>query len=87
MVFVFEPSRYPNGKPYVRIFCGTLYAGSTEPVEGGGYLTQGKRKPVATLALAAKQLIDTKLNQIEAERQNWLKAMRQLASEFELPPK
>lgn len=86
MVFVFEPCRYPSGKPYVRISCGTLYAGSAEKVEGG-YLAQGRRKPVPTLALAAKQLIDAHLNRIEKERQEWLKAMRQLASEFELPPK
>ena len=47
-----------------------------------GYLVGRRRKSVATIHEAAKQLIDDHLNRIEAERRIWCGYMDKLKGDF-----
>jgi hypothetical protein len=62
---------YPNGDLYVVLSVHNKRIGSVTKLDGG-YLAQGRRKPVATVDEAAKQLIDSEIskhhNEIQALR-------------------
>jgi len=57
-----EEGTYPNGTKYLNLIVHNQVIGTATKVEGG-YLTFGRRKPVATLQEAAKQCIDSKMSQ------------------------
>lgn len=52
---------YPNGSKYLQLAVHTHPIGAVTVVDGG-YLTQGRRKPVKTLEEAAKQCLDASMN-------------------------
>ena len=58
--------KYPNGTEYQCLsVCGDVIG--IADIVPGGFLVTGRRKPVATLKEAAKQLISSKINKCEKE--------------------
>lgn len=66
---------YPSGAKYFELRLHNRVIGSAVHAEGG-FLTTGKRKPVATLELAAKQCLDTAISQ----HSNEIEKLRQMMS-------
>ena len=71
MILTCEEMRFPNGDPYLELWVGKEKIGIVTKTENGGLLAHGRRKPVATFKEAAKQLLDSKMNNCMKEHAKW----------------
>lgn len=78
--FIVIEQVYPSGKKYLAVYRGKQRVGCCEKVEGG-YLVWHKRKPVESIVLAIKQMIDDGMNVCRAEEAKWRKMMQFLRTE------
>ena len=70
MKLTYSTLTYPNGSQYIAIKYGDRCVfGHISIVYGfnGGYLASGKRKPVATIQEAAKQIIESKIKSLQKD--------------------
>jgi len=67
---------------HVMFYIGKEHIGNAEKIDGG-YLVQNKRKPVATVKEAAKQMIDTKMNYFQCEKNRYHKLLQRVLAEKE----
>ena len=62
---------------HVQFWIGKEHIGNAEMIDGG-YLVQNKRKPVATIQEAAKQMIDSKMNYFQCEKNRYHKLLQRI---------
>lgn len=71
---------YIEGSPqYVGFWIGKERIGNAEIVNGD-WIVQGKRKPVATIKEAAKQMLDAKMNYFTCEKNRYHKLLQKVLS-------
>ncbi len=75
-----ELKTHPNGTEYYELRMGRTRIGFADIVDGG-FLAQGRGKPVATLKEAAKQMLDSKMNVCMVEHENLRKLLGRVLSE------
>ena len=69
-----ESKVYPNGDTYFLLSINGEDIGTVTEVDGG-FLAHGRRKPVATITEAAKQLLDAKMNRCMKEHERLRKLL------------
>ncbi len=72
--FTFEARVYPNDTDYLELLVNGNPIGSAVRVEGG-YLARWRKKPVKTLKEAAKQCLDSKMNDLMKEHERLRKLL------------
>lgn len=68
-----------NGQLF-QFFIGKEYIGNAEKV-GDRWLVQNKRKQVATVKEAAKQMIDARMSQLQNEKDKYQKLLNRVLGE------
>lgn len=66
--------KYPNGSAYLEFTLADTIIGSATMVDGG-YLVQGKRKPVPTSELAARDMITDRIRAARKSLEKWEKLL------------
>lgn len=75
--FSYTKKTYPNGNVYLEMKIGTTIIGCADITEDG-YVAFGRRKPVKTLKEAAKQCLDSKMNDCVKEHTKWHRLLQRL---------
>ena len=81
MKLTYSTLTYPNGSQYIAIKYGDRCVfGHISIVYGfnGGYLASGKRKPVATIQEAAKQIIESKIKSLQKDIDGFKEALAEV---------
>ena len=75
MSITVEKKKYPSGAEYYDLSVNGVSIGSVVDAENNKYLARGRRKPVDTLNEAAKQLLDSSMNDCMKEHDRWRKLL------------